>query len=231
MSGEGADEIFCGYTWQKDFFALNENSSWSEKIKRWLYPVDTVDYYAKSMAMGWFGKNELKEMLSPEYHTHIPDDIHWFYRKHFKKKLSPLKSVQYMDMKCFMEMVLTKIDRASMANSLEVRVPFLSHHLYEKIFSLREKNYYKAGVTKYLLHENIKHNLPQEILERKKQGFVGPSDYYMNMEWYRGILNESSLVNSGVINQEFIEKKFSDNDYWSLWKIAVMEKWFSEWMK
>jgi len=230
MGGEGADEIFGGYTWQKDFYKLINDVTAKEKIKRWFNPIDTVAYYAEAMAMGCFGQNELRELLQPEYHRHIPEDIHWFFRKHFNKKLSPLKSIQYMDMKCFMgEMVLVKIDRASMANSLEVRVPFLNYLLYEKVFSLNERNYFKPDTTKFLLHENIKTNLPEKILSRKKQGFVGPNDYYMNVEWYRSILENSKLAEAGIINREFIADKLNENDYWVLWKLAVMEKWFNEW--
>ncbi|MGE3823128.1 MAG: asparagine synthase (glutamine-hydrolyzing), partial [Bacteroidia bacterium] len=231
FSGEGADEIFGGYTWQKDFFALNSNRSAKEKIINWFRQTNTVDYYASAMAMGVFGQNELKEFLQPEYHHHIPEDIHWFFRKNFNKKLSPLKSIQYMDMKCFMgEMVLTKVDRASMFHSLEVRVPFLNHKLYEMIFSLNENCYFKSDVTKFLLHENIKKHLPLVILNRHKQGFVGPSDYYTNIESYKAILKNSLLVENGLVNKKFIEKKSTDNDYWTLWKIAVMEQWYSVWI-
>ena len=230
FSGEGADEIFGGYTWQKNFFAMNESRSWNEKIRNWFKPVDTVEYYANSMAMGIFGKDELKNFLQPEYHQHIPDDLNWFFRKQFKKGLSPLKSVQHLDMKCFMgEMVLTKMDRASMFHSLEVRVPFLSHKLYETVFAHDENSYYKTDVTKYLLFENVKKHLPEKILKREKQGFVGPAEYYTNMDWYRKILSKSKLAEAGIANKNFISEKLQANDYWILWKLAVMEKWFEKW--
>ncbi|MCG3167496.1 MAG: Asparagine synthetase [glutamine-hydrolyzing] 1 [Bacteroidia bacterium] len=230
FSGEGADEIFGGYTWQKNFFALKNIHSIKEKINRWFKPLDTVEYYANSMAMGVFGKEELKKLLQPEYYQCIPDDLNWFFKKNFKKNLSPLKSIQYLDMKCFMgEMVLTKMDRASMFHSLEVRVPFLNHKLYETIFAHDESSYFKPGVTKYLLHENLKKHLPEKILNREKQGFVGPAEYYTNMEWYRKILSKSKLVQAGITNENFISEKLKANDYWILWKLAVMEKWFEKW--
>ncbi len=232
LSGEGADEIFGGYTWQKDFFALNQNRNLKEKIKYFFKPYDTVNYYAQSMAMGIFGHNELKEMFQSEFHQHIPEDIYWFYRKHFQKKLSPLKSIQYMDMKCFMgEMVLTKIDRASMFHSLEVRVPFLDHHLYEMIFSLDENCYFNHAITKMPLHEILKNHLPAKILNRQKQGFAGPNDYYANIEWYKKTLAKSMLAEAGIVNRKFIDKKIAAKEYWALWKISIMEKWFAFWMK
>jgi asparagine synthase (glutamine-hydrolysing) len=127
-------------------------------------------------------------------------------------------------------LVLTKIDRASMANSLEVRVPFLDHTLFEKIFSLKESSYYKPNQTKYLLFENIKNNLPPFILARKKQGFVGPDSYYMNLDFYRKELSNSALVKHHLVNQAYIDELLNETYNWKLWKILVMEKWFRRWI-
>jgi asparagine synthase (glutamine-hydrolysing) len=231
LSGEGADEIFAGYTWQHDFYKLNNPESTIEKIKQFFKKHDTVEFYAQAMAMGWFDKAELKKMLHPQLHQYIEDDIHWFYRKNFQSNLSPLKSIQYMDMKCFMgELVLTKVDRASMANSLEVRVPFLDHELFQRIFRLNEKIYYKRNQTKFLLFENLKNVLPKEIMERKKQGFVGPDQYYMNLNWYKNELKNSVLVAHGIINQTYVDELLKETYNWKLWKILIMEKWFAKWV-
>jgi asparagine synthase (glutamine-hydrolysing) len=231
LSGEGADEIFGGYTWQKEFYDLMNPEKFSDKLKIALKKPDTVDFYAQAMAMGWFDGEELKKMLKPHLHQYINTDVHWFYRQNFDKKLSPLKSIQKMDMKCFMgELVLTKIDRASMANSLEVRVPFLDHEIFQKVFNFKEKNYFKKNKTKYLLYENLKSHFPKEILDRKKQGFVGPDEYYMNIEWYKKQLKNSQLVKQNIINQDYIDSLLKENYNWKLWKILVMEKWFAKWM-
>ena len=231
LSGEGADELFGGYTWQKDFYDLNNPPRIIDKIKHLFSPQDTVNYYAQSMAMGWFGQHELKEMLNPDLHQHISDDVHWFYRKHFNPKESPLKSIQMMDVKCFMgELVLAKIDRASMANSLEVRVPFLDHELFEKVFAVAEENYFKQDVTKYLLHENLKGRLPKKIMQRKKQGFVGPDSYYMDIDWYRKELIGSKLFESGIIKPRFVDCLINKKDHWRLWKLTVMAKWYEHYI-
>jgi asparagine synthase (glutamine-hydrolysing) len=231
LSGEGADEIFGGYTWQKEYYEIMNPENFSDKLKIALKKPDTVDFYANAMAMGWFDGEELKKMLKPHLHPYINTDVHWFYRQNFDKKLSPLKSIQKMDMKCFMgELVLTKIDRASMANSLEVRVPFLDHEIFQKVFNFKEKNYFKKNKTKYLLYENLKAHFPKNILDRKKQGFVGPDEYYMNMEWYKKQLEKSQLVKQNIINQDYIDSLLKENYNWKLWKILVMEKWFAKWM-
>lgn len=231
LSGEGADELLGGYWWQQEFFKNRSTATFFEKIKNALQPDNAVSFYANAMSMGGFDSDELKKLLHPDLHSYISTDVNWFYRKHFNKNLSPLKSVQYMDIKCFMgELVLTKIDRASMANSLEVRVPFLDHHLFEKIFSVDERQYVKPNQAKYLLYENLKNHLPSEILSRKKQGFVGPDSYYMDIEWYKSELKESKLVEHNIINREYLDNLLKENYNWKLWKILVMEKWFERWM-
>lgn len=231
LSGEGADEIFAGYTWQKEYVKLTHPTSIIGKLKQLFQPIDTVSYYAESMSMGKFDKVELRKMLRPELHQFIPNDEHWFYRKHFKKQLTPLKSIQYLDMKCFMgELVLTKVDRASMANSLEVRVPFLDHTLFEKVFEKDEQKYYDKTQTKRVLYELIKSSLPKSILDRKKQGFVGPDAYYMNTDFYRKELENSQLVKFGIINQAYINEQLNERYTWKLWKIVVFEKWFKKWV-
>lgn len=231
LSGEGADELFVGYTWQHDFYDKMYPSSWLGKLKNKFKPIDTVKFYANAMAMGWFDEQELQKMLQPHLHPFIPEDVHWFYRKNFKADLSPLKAVQYMDVKCFMgELVLTKIDRASMANSLEVRVPFLDHQLVEYLFSLDESVVHDPMQTKRLLFENIKNGLPKSILERKKQGFVGPDQYYMQLDWYKKELKNSKLVELNIVRQAYIDELLNETYNWKLWKIIVMEFWVREWL-
>ncbi len=233
MSGEGADELFGGYTWQKQFFDMNHSLPFLKKLYHQLSGApafDTVEFYADAMAMGRFNSAELKKLLSPELHRHVADDAEWFYRKHFNSRLSPLKSIQQMDIKCFMgELVLTKIDRASMSNSLEARVPYLDHELYEKILQVKESVYFKPGITKFLLYENIRRCLPETILQRAKQGFVGPDYFYKNMNRYKEILANSTLIKDGILQSEYCNGLLNSKDHWRLWKLAVMEKWYNRW--
>jgi len=231
LSGEGADEIFGGYTWHHNL--MNRNNFFNkENIYNYLHgnKLSGVNGYANAMAMGMFNKNKLKELLTPEYHNNIPDNSFWFYEQHFRKDLSPLKAFQYLDIKTFMaELVLQKVDRASMANSLEARVPFLDLELVEFMFNLNENIYFKKGQQKAVLQEILKPFVPKEIIERKKQGFTGPDKYYQNRAWYKSELLDSVLVKNGIINKQFIENSLNSSDYWRLWKIVIFEKWFKKW--
>ncbi len=233
VSGEGADEIFSGYTWHRNQVI---NFNWKNKID---YLKNhfinnkkeySVNDYSSAMAMGLFDKNELKKLLHPDLHHEIPENPYWFYQENFNQKISGIKSYQYLDIKTFMaELVLTKVDRASMAHSLEVRVPFLDHELVEFMFRLSEKTYIKKNYQKFLLYKNICSHLPESILKRPKQGFVGPDCYYQNITWYKSILQESNLISDKIINKTYTDHLIKTNDHWRLWKIAVMEKWYSLW--
>ena len=128
------------------------------------------------------------------------------------------------------ELVLTKIDRASMAHSLEVRVPFLDHELVSTVFSQRKKDNFDPMQTKMNLFNLIRELLPEKILKREKQGFVGPDAYYMNLHFYKAELADSHLVKDGVICQSYLDKLFQETYNWRLWKILVLENWYRHWV-
>ena len=231
MSGEGADEALGGYTWQRDWCSRH-SKPWHQKLFGGgkSNNEDVVGYYANAMSMGCFDTTEKKQLLNRSYHGSIGADSDWFYRQNYNKDISSFQAIQQMDIKCFMgELVLTKIDRASMANSLEVRVPFLDHELFELVFAYKENCYMDKEQTKYLLYENIKKAMPEVILQRKKQGFVGPDNFYMNMPWYEANLKDSKLIKEGIVNQEYYLRLLAQKDHWRLWKLMVMGKWFAHW--
>lgn len=231
MSGEGSDEFLVGYQWQKEYQPTS--LSLLEKIQSVFKPKQTANllqYYAHAMAMGRFDNLELQKLLHPDLHQQINPNPDWYYHSLYNASLPDLKAIQVMDIKHFMgEQVLAKVDRASMANSLEVRVPFLDHEICEFVFQLKTNVYYRENETKHLLYQNIKGHLPNEILQRKKQGFVGPDKYYMNMPWYKSRLSESKLVKDGIVNGDYIRQLLASEDHWRLWKVAVMEAWYKKW--
>ncbi len=228
ISGEGADEIFAGYTWHR---ASKSSLSNKEKAYYFLKNKYAVNDYASAMSMGMFDSTNIHKLINTDLVDNIPKDTFWFYRKHYLSDVSNIKRFQFLDINTFMsELVLTKIDRASMANSLEVRVPFLDHELVEYMFSLNENSYIDKKKKKMLLYENIKDHLPKEILSRKKQGFVGPDKFYMNYNWYKDVIFSGKLISDKIINRNYIKKLINNKDQWRLWKIAVMEIWYSKWV-
>jgi asparagine synthase (glutamine-hydrolysing) len=107
--------------------------------------------------------------------------------------VDPLRMVQYLDFKTYLPGdILTKVDRASMAHSLEVRVPFLDYRFVEKVAALPSDFKLRGGEAKYGLKKALEPYLPHDVLYRKKMGFAVPLDI-----WFRGSLAQrlSDVVN------------------------------------
>ncbi|MCO5233323.1 MAG: asparagine synthase (glutamine-hydrolyzing) [Chitinophagales bacterium] len=233
ISGEGADEFLGGYSWQKpeNFYTENQFfSKWPSK----LFPntqKEMKKHYIQAMSMGLYDNKELKKCLQNEFLAEMPKDVFGHLDKLMQPELSRLKQIQLLDMHRFMgELVLVKVDRASMANSLEVRVPFLDHELVEYLFQLPEDAYMKSGVQKPLLQNILRNRLPEKILNRPKQGFVGPDKFYKDFNLYKEALTHGRLIQDEVISSSYLQKLFFLKDHWRLWKLFVLEHWWRAWM-
>lgn len=127
----------------------------------------------------------------------------------------PLSLVQYLDLKTFLVSILHKVDRASMAHSLEVRVPLLDHKLVEWMSGLKPSWKLNGSDGKHLFKRALKPFLPDDILYRPKQGFSIPL-----AEWFRGPLHSKyrdevlgeAMADSGLFNVRYLEKLQSQHD-------------------
>lgn len=158
LSGECADEIFGGYPWfHREEMMYVDTFPWSR----------TLDHR--------------KNILSDKYKKlPLEDFVHY----HYKKTLgnvpllgdeSPyekrMKEIFYLNIKWFMITLLNRKDRMSMANSLEVRVPFADHRLVQYAYNIPAELKLYKGKEKGLLNETVKDMLPREITERKKSPY------------------------------------------------------------
>lgn len=106
-------------------------------------------------------------------------DMFWAFRKYYRKELPPMTRVQYLDLKTYLPGdILTKVDRVSMAASLETRVPFLSRKLIEFSFSLSEEDRCPNGMQKGLLKKTYEKAIGRNITYRRKMGFCIPVNFY-----------------------------------------------------
>ena len=116
----------------------------------------------------------------------------------------PLRMVQYIDFKTYLPGdILTKVDRASMAHSLEVRVPFLDHTYVAWTAGLPTGMKLRGRTGKHVLKEALRPVLPEEVLFRSKMGFAVPLDM-----WFRGSLSErmtGSLQGSQLLDSEIFD--------------------------
>ncbi|WP_026340594.1 XrtA/PEP-CTERM system amidotransferase [Thioalkalivibrio sp. ALJT] len=118
----------------------------------------------------------------------------------------PLDFVQYLDMKTWLPGdILTKVDRASMAHGLEVRVPLLDHHFVEWAARVPADLRLHRGEGKYLLKRAFEPDLPHEVLYRRKQGFVMPI-----ADWFRGPLADS--LRDAVCGERLADSGWFDPD-------------------
>jgi asparagine synthase (glutamine-hydrolysing) len=145
----------------------------------------------------------------------------------------PLSMIQYLDMKTYLPGdILTKVDRASMAHALEVRVPLLDHKLVEWISGLPPDMKLRGGEGKYVFKKSLEPYLSEEILYRKKMGFAVPL-----ASWFRGPLAQRVrdsllgpvLAETGIFNQQFLHELVEQHqsgrrDYSSsIWALLMFE--------
>jgi asparagine synthase (glutamine-hydrolysing) len=145
----------------------------------------------------------------------------------------PLSLIQYIDMKTYLPGdILTKVDRASMAHALEVRVPLLDHELVEWISGLSSSIKLKNGEGKYVFKKSMERYLPHDILYRRKQGFAVPL-----ASWFRGPLRQRvrdsllgpNLAATGIFNTDFLREMVEQHesgrrDYSApIWTVLMFE--------
>jgi len=155
-------------------------------------------------------------------------------RYHFDRASGddPLSRIQYVDIKTYLvDDVLTKVDRTSMANSLEVRCPLLDHKLMELWAQIPSGLKLHNGAGKYIFKKALARTLPPEVLTRKKKGFAVPV-----AEWFRGELKDfayETIVSrsDATLNRGFLtrcwEQHQSGQRNWSalLWCVLMFRSW------
>jgi asparagine synthase (glutamine-hydrolysing) len=130
-------------------------------------------------------------------------------------KGGPVNTMLYADTKSSLpDDLLLKADKMTMANSIELRVPFLDHKFLEFAAALPENFKVHNFTTKYIAKTALKHRVPHEILHRKKVGFPVPYERWMRTDlkdWVRDILLDSKTVSRGYFNRACIEQLIDED--------------------
>jgi asparagine synthase (glutamine-hydrolysing) len=252
LSGDGGDELFAGYDryrvearerrWEqlpgalrRTLGALARHAPESMKGRNLLRHM-ALDGHARYLhASTTFELEEQRELLSPDafalvsarspWHEsagHLAGDgRHW------------LSSLQHLDLKAYLPLdILTKVDRMSMAHSIEARVPLLDHKLIEFAATIPPELLLKEGTGKYIFKRALRGSVPAATLERPKKGFGIPLG-----RWFRGRLGDFAreLLTSerarrrGLFNPASVEallkrERRSDLDL-QLWTLISFELW------
>lgn len=191
LTGDGGDEIFGGYgrqrgIWQKEkekgpdnrlasAFYLQYCKNTGEAGRGYFWLDDLEFLLRTNSKRPQTSDRELRKQLK----INRDYDMFWAFRKYYRKDLPPMTRVQFLDIKTYLPGdILTKVDRASMAVSLETRVPLLDRRLVEFALSLSEEDRCPKGELKGLLKKAYEAEIGKRILYRRKQGFCMPRQYF-----------------------------------------------------
>jgi asparagine synthase (glutamine-hydrolysing) len=152
--------------------------------------------------------------------------------KHRRENQST-KNLQYLDVKSFLvDDILVKVDRASMANSVEVRVPFLDRSLAEYSMSRDTDSQYREGELKWALKQLARRYVPDSIVDRQKQGFSVPLDQIPFLEEGRkGLLEDSQAAEDGLLAQDGIDEVLQGGTDIQRYTLVMFELWYRKWVE
>jgi len=251
LSGEGADEILAGYGIYKRMLAIEAAYEQFPRLTPWVarnlasvFPGQVVQRYARwaslpmeeryrGVSMGM--PTALRcELLGRQAGQTAADDAFRFCFEAVPKK-DVLNRMLYADAKIWLpDDLLLKADKMTMANGLELRVPFLDHKLVEFAATLPAHLKLKGSTGKFLLREAMQNVLPKRIINRSKKGFPVPTE-----SWLRGDLKDfvhdtllaSNAACRGYMEPRVIERivgeheRGTENRRQELWTLLVFEVW------
>ncbi|MFC1646817.1 asparagine synthase (glutamine-hydrolyzing) [Patescibacteria group bacterium] len=238
LTGEGADEMFGGYI---RYF----NNMYLEKFKNLFSNLPFFNEFFSSLP-----KNRLKRVSKPLFERYSPqrvwdeqsltkllkdkDDFSHNERKSLFQQHNPLLAMQLTDYRGYMaDQLLMKIDKSTMANNLEARVPYLDTQII--IFALGLSNKYKVRLfeNKYVLRKMAEKHLPKSWAWRKKRGFDLPlknwfrndfrEEVYKSVEHVKNYEQVLNLNYYRHIIKEHMEHKYDHSN--KIWSMMVLSKW------
>ncbi|CAK0776110.1 asparagine synthase (glutamine-hydrolysing) [Gammaproteobacteria bacterium] len=267
LGGDGGDELFAGYPtykahrlieyyertiprWVRANIVPNliahlptsfDNISFDFKVRRFLAGRGVPIQARHHRWLGSFVPEE-KEYLLQDWIKPVLHDTYAVAYKHGKESRTRklLNEILYTDMKMYLEGdILYKVDRASMASSLEVRVPFLNRTVVDFATQLPLDLKLHRLNGKFILKKAVSHLLPTAIVNRSKRGFNMPVAYWLTGELRdlaKDMLSSDQLGKHDFFHQAFIDGLFSDhqekkNDNRKhLWTLLMFQMWYARYM-
>ncbi len=150
-----------------------------------------------------------------------------------------LERMQFLDLVTYLpDDILTKVDRASMAVSLEARVPLLDHRVVEFAWRIPRDTLIRHNVSKWPLRQVLYRHLPPDLVERPKMGFGIPIGEWLRgplRNWAEALLNEQRLHSGGLVDAKTVRQHWTEhlsrqrNWQYPLWDVLMLEAWRERW--
>jgi asparagine synthase (glutamine-hydrolysing) len=232
LSGEGGDEIFCGYPRYWSRIGARSNIL-NRSLARYLPPLSRlassmqrrgyVGLPAYAAALGGLTAQQIDSLLAPRFKESEYDYL-WFYRQFWREGLEPLTQLRWLDLHTDLaEGLLTKVDRTSMAHSLEVRPPLLDHRLVEFMLSVDPKLLVDESARrgKLLVRDLMEPRLPANHLNRPKSGFGLPV--------HRWLTQHPQLLKDAVrrLRDRGVLQRAVGSEFRRAWYLLVLDRWFT----
>ncbi|MFQ5456018.1 MAG: asparagine synthase (glutamine-hydrolyzing) [Nitrospirota bacterium] len=258
LSGDGGDEIFAGYSrhfverWENVIRRIisplghtlaskiaeiyPDSIKGATSVRNITYPSDEA--LARKHTHLLFSEEDKKLLFTNELQNATKDNLYYEPFRHFYHKagnVDPLTRALYVDIKTYLtDDILVKVDRMSMANSLEVRAPILDHKFLEFAATIPPHLKLKGLKGKIILKNTMKNILPPAILKKKKQGFRVPIKLWLGnelKEMAENLLFDGRLRERGFFNEDYVRKIWSvylnGNTMlaYKIWILLMFELW------
>jgi len=269
LSGDGGDELLGGYDTYiaqgvaKRYARLpaflrkgaiepiinalpptNKKKGFINKSKRFVEGARLPDHLQHTRWMIFLQQAEKELLYHPDFQRNLNGfSGYGFLEEQFLAAHSndPLDQMEYVDIKTYMvDDILVKVDRMSMATSLEARVPMLDHRFVEFAATLPSEWRLKGKRTKYILKEAMKDILPMQIIERGKEGFSIPIKSWMKNElnpMMMDALSEQNVKSKGYFEPAYVKRlidehvKGRENHSHRLWALMMFHMWHDKYIK
>jgi asparagine synthase (glutamine-hydrolysing) len=185
--------------------------------------------------VGFLNGNEQRNILTSAAQDEAGCDYLWLLRSFYQPDCPPVTMAQQWDINTYLvDDILTKVDRASMACGLEVRVPLLDYKLVEHAFTIDAKLIYRKTMRKYIFKKAIAAWVPPEILTGRKKGFSIPLQQWMD-QYLKAltahVINDGSLVNQGILTPRTAQLIAGMGNPNIPWLLLVAELWSRRWIE